>query len=108
MIPPLTVASIDNVAFVQLPDVTSGADLIQDDLPTNATFLESPRERDPKALVDSPALPQEARPDVEVPTPVFETKMNGETIKIFSEVPVDPVADYWNNLPVADNGLLDR
>ncbi|CAK9781050.1 hypothetical protein CC85DRAFT_269388 [Cutaneotrichosporon oleaginosum] len=100
-------ASVDLDAFGQAPDVISGADMIDDDLPTNLDYL------DHAAGAKAPAVDRhtgETLRSWETPdeAPQIQNDLGGGTIKIFSSEPFEEDPDYWNNLPVLSNGIETR
>jgi autophagy-related protein 2 len=84
-----------------LPDVISGADLIEDDLPTNLDYL------------DQTARTPGAGEGLRSWQPAGEglgdcaAEMNGETVKILYDGYLDMEEGYWDKLPVVGNGPVD-
>ncbi|GMK55469.1 hypothetical protein CspeluHIS016_0205250 [Cutaneotrichosporon spelunceum] len=100
-------ASVDLNAFGQEPDVISGADMIDDDLPTNLDYL------DHAAGAKAPAVDRhtgESLRSWETPdeAPHIQNDLGGGTIKIHTQEPFGEDADYWNSLPVMKNGAETR
>ncbi|ORX39665.1 hypothetical protein BD324DRAFT_648300 [Kockovaella imperatae] len=92
-------ASVDEEAFHRMPDVAYGADLIEDDLPTNLEYLDETSHRQPKTK----RSPDEDLIASALESSVLETNrapVNGETIRILVDDPFDQEPDYWNDLPV--------
>ena len=84
-----------------MPELTSGVDMIDDDLPTNMEYLDettsrptkhSPTRKDTGSDLVASALESSI---LEVSRP-----QDAATIKIFMDEPFEAEADYWNNLPV--------
>ena len=96
---------MDDEAFRQLPDLTSGLDLVEDDLPNNLDYLDSTAARQVKGADaahkegmqswetehDEYAAPAES---------MFAAEVKGETVKILVDGPVELVEHYWETLPV--------
>lgn len=97
-------SSIDEDAFRQIPDISSGADLIEDDLPTNLDYLDTATRPHQGIATDRStgeslrswqATHDDGSADV------------GETIKILLEhFEVDE--NYWDNLPALEPGYGDE
>ncbi|BEJ01025.1 hypothetical protein CcaverHIS631_0508820 [Cutaneotrichosporon cavernicola] len=99
-------ASVDLNAFGQAPDVIAGADMIDDDLPTNLDYLD--HAAGAKAAVDrhtGESLRSWETPDE---APHIQNDLGGGTIKILMQEPFDEEPDYWNSLPVLKNGVETR
>lgn len=108
--PPMTLdqtidvfASVDLDAFGQPPDIVSGADMIDDDLPTNLDYL------DHAAGAKAPVVDRhtgESLRSWETPDDALHIQNEGgEKIKILMTEPFDEQVDYWNSLPVLKNGV---
>ena len=92
--------SIEEDAFRQIPDISSGADWIEDDLPTNLDYLDTatrPRQgiatdrTTGESLRSWQATHDDGSADV------------GETVKVLMEhFEVDE--NYWDNLPDLEPG----
>ena len=87
--------SIEEDAFRQIPDISSGADLIEDDLPTNLDYLDTatrPRQgiatdrTTGESLRSWQATHDDGSADV------------GETVKVLLEH-FEADENYWDNLP---------
>lgn len=96
--------SIDEDAFRQIPDISSGADLIEDDLPTNLDYLDTatrPRQgvatdrSTGESLRSWQATHDDGSADV------------GETIKILLDH-FETDENYWDNLPALEPGYGDE
>jgi autophagy-related protein 2 len=97
-------ASVDLDAFGKAPDVISGADMIDDDLPTNLDYL------DHAAGAKAPAIDRhtgESLRSWETPddAPHIQNDLGGGTIKVLMPEPFDEQPDYWNTLPVLKGGV---
>lgn len=100
---PLDTASIDQEAFHQIPDIVAGADMIDDDLPTNLDYLDqttrplaaSARDRSTGETLRTWEPAEFGEND-----PKFAAEIKGETIRILFEKPFDMIEDYLDQLPV--------
>ena len=99
-------ASVDEEAFHHMPDVTYGADLIEDDLPTNHEYLdESTRRPNTKATVQRQNSEDMISPALEDSVlEVKKSELGTETIRILMDEPFDVEPNYWDNLPVISQG----
>jgi autophagy-related protein 2 len=100
----LTLDSIEENAFRQIPDISSGADLIEDDLPTNLDYLDAatlPRQgiSTDRSTGESLRSWQATHDDGTVEV--------GETVKILvHDFEMDE--NYWDNLPALEPGHHDE
>lgn len=96
--------SIDLEAFNQAPDIVSGADMIEDDLPTNLDYLDHEARQSQKR----PAIDRKTGETLrswETPDEAFlVSESQGATIKVLMAEPFDDPPDYWETLPVLKNG----
>jgi len=102
-------ASIDEDAFNRIPDMISGADLIEDDLPTNLDYLDHAT-RHSEANADRSTGEtlrswQTTEGDYDSR---LNSEVNGETIKVLYHEPFELEEDYWDTLPPASRGYLDE
>ena len=92
-----------------MPDITSGADLIGDDLPTNLDYLDQATrhaarsQRIDQSTGESLRLWQADDAD-----PHFASEVSGETVRILHAQPFEMEEDYWENLPVVSRGFADE
>lgn len=93
-------ASVDLDAFNQAPDIVSGADMIDDDLPTNLDYLD--HAAGAKPTVDKHT--GESLRSWETPDDLHVNE-GGGTVKILMNEPFEEEGDYWNELPVLKNGV---
>ncbi|GFZ46386.1 Autophagy-related protein 2 [Saitozyma sp. JCM 24511] len=104
-------SSVDEEAFKRIPDIVSGADMIEDDLPTNLDYLDAATRHLAAALTMDRSTGETLRTwqtegdrgDLDR----FAGEVNGETIKILYNLPFDVEENYWDTLPVIRNGLGD-
>lgn len=102
-------ASVDENAFNRIPDMISGADLIEDDLPTNLDYLDHATRR---IEVDKDRLTGESlrswqatgESDLDVR---LNSEVNGETVKILYDQPFEMDEGYWDRLSPVSRGYLD-
>jgi autophagy-related protein 2 len=104
--------SIDDEAFRQLPDLTAGLDLIDDDLPSNLDYLDATSGRRVKANERAPAESMrswetEHDETASLEDSHFAAEVKGETIKILADGPVELIENYWDTLPVLKQGDED-
>ena len=104
----LTPESIDNDAFNHVPDMITGMDLIEDDLPTNLDYLDRAARKDVKVdrKTGETLRSWESAGDDDDPDIASEAK--GETIKLLYTEPFDMDEGYWDELPPVTNGYLDQ
>jgi len=102
-------ASIDENAFNSLPEVISGADLIEDDLPTNLDYLDhTTRHNDLSADKSTgETLRSWQTTDGETNTRLH-AEMNGETIKVLYHESFEVEEEYWDNLSPVSRGYRDE
>ena len=102
---------MDEDAFNRVPDMISGADLIEDDLPTNLDYLDhAARHADiiptdgstGETLRSWQSTGEDDASDVRL-----TSEVNGETIKILHPEPFEMDDDYWDTLPVS-RGFADE
>lgn len=103
-------ASIDEDAFNRIPDMISGADLIEDDLPTNLDYLdhatrrvEVNKDRSTGETLRSWQATGEGDFDARL-----NSEVNGETIKILYDQPFEMDEQYWDRLAPVSRGYLDE
>ncbi|ORY21591.1 hypothetical protein BCR39DRAFT_553281 [Naematelia encephala] len=106
-------SSVDESAFTRVPEIISGADLIEDDLPTNLDYLDqATRHSNNAASVDrmtgETLRTWEATGDsFDDANAKFTSEVNGETVKILIQEAFEVEEDYWDSLPVVNNGFVD-
>ena len=83
----------------------SGADLIEDDLPTNLDYLDHASRRHSVDKGPAETLHSWQTDDADTR---FSSEVNGETIKILLHEPFDADEQYWENLPVVNGGYADE
>lgn len=92
-----------------MPDITSGADLIDDDLPANLDYLDQTARstgKTPTSNIDAgESLRSWFAGDADVS---FASEVNGETIKILYDDPFEVNKSYWEDLPVLSGGCADE
>ncbi|OCF72102.1 hypothetical protein I204_07366 [Kwoniella mangroviensis CBS 8886] len=97
--------SIDEQAFNLIPDIVSGADMIEDDLPTNLDYLD----RASRLRTSQPTMDRTTGESLRTwQTDEEEGELGGETIKILLNEGFDMDEDYWENLPVLNKGYDDE
>lgn len=100
--------SVDMQAFTKAPDIISGADMIEDDLPTDLDYLDHAARQSKKTPhVDNhtgESLRSWETPDEDKNI----AEHNGGTIKILMTEPFKEEPNYWNNLPVVLNSEETR
>lgn len=97
-------ASVDLQAFGQAPDIVSGADMIDDDLPTNLDYL------DHAAGAKAPTVDRHTGESLRSwettdEAPHIQSELGGGNVRILTSEPVEEAGDYWNTLPVLKNGV---
>ncbi len=86
-----------------------GADLIDDNLPTNLDYLDQTSRHPKKHLSTDPSTREGLRSwQADDADARFASEVNGETIKILYDVPFDMTEEYWENLPVVNSGYADE
>jgi len=107
-------ASIEEDAFNQVPDLISGADLIEDDLPTNLDYLDqATRRTEVKAdrYTGETLRTWQATGDDDHNINMH-SEVNGDAIRILAEDYDDggaeSEADYWDNTSVTSRTSLDE
>ncbi|WRT66888.1 uncharacterized protein IL334_003851 [Kwoniella shivajii] len=96
--------SIDDQAFNLVPDIVSGADMIEDDLPTNLDYLD----RASRLASNQPTMDKLTGETLRSwQTDEGEGELGGETIKILLEEQFDMNENYWNELPILHKGYDD-
>ena len=91
-----------------MPDITSGADLIEDDLPTNLDYLDqAARNTAASQRIDQSTGETLRSWQADDADPLLASEVNGETIRILYEQPFE-MEDYWKNLPVIDRGFTNE
>lgn len=95
-------ASVDLMAFDQAPEISSGVDMIDDDLPTNLDYLDHSAGAKPSAVDRQTG---ESLRSWETPDDNHSMDNNSGTIKILSDEPFDEDEDYWNDLPDLEQGV---
>ncbi|WVQ70336.1 uncharacterized protein L199_008562 [Kwoniella botswanensis] len=97
--------SIDEQAFNLIPDIVSGADMIEDDLPTNLDYLD----RASRMRTSQPTMDRTTGESLRSwQTDEGEGELGGETIKILLNEGFDMDENYWENLPVLNKGYDDE
>ncbi|WWD01656.1 hypothetical protein V866_008601 [Kwoniella sp. B9012] len=97
--------SIDEQAFNLIPDIVSGADMIEDDLPTNLDYLD----RASRMRTSQPTMDRTTGESLRSwQTDDGEGELGGETIKILLNERFDMDENYWENLPVLNKGYDDE
>jgi autophagy-related protein 2 len=93
--------SIDEDAFKKvIPEMISGADLIEDDLPTNLDYLDTTTSR----KSTSKRVEGESLRSWQATSAEGEEEVGGETIKVLYEGELCLEENYWENLPVVTKG----
>jgi len=104
-----TSGSVDEDAFNRLPDVISGIDLIDDDLPTNLDYLDRSSRHSSKDIKTDQATGESLRSwQADDADSRFASEVIGETVKILFEEPFVMEEDYWENLPDVNSGYADE
>ena len=102
-------ASVDDDAFNQIPDLISGADLIEDDLPTNLDYLDqTARHTDNSAVKSGGETLRSWQTTEGDQNSRLNSEVNGETVKVLYHEPFELDEDYWDTLPPATRGFLDE
>ncbi|KAI0273740.1 hypothetical protein BC834DRAFT_816242 [Gloeopeniophorella convolvens] len=98
--------SIDQLAFRTLPEIGPAPDMINDDLPSNADYLDASfgaaaglRELDEEDLDMDDHDQTELMGDLHSPDKTFVSSSGGETIKVLHQEGLRPVANFFNTLP---------
>ena len=101
--------SVDEDAFNRLPDVISGADLIDDDLPTNLDYIDEAIKTSVKSSRKDPLNGEGLRSWYAGDTDAkLASEASGETIKILYNEPFELEEGYWASLPVVTAGYGDE
>jgi autophagy-related protein 2 len=100
----LTLDSIEENAFRQIPDISSGADLIEDDLPTNLDYLDTATR--PRQGISTDRSTGESLRSWQA-THDDGTAEVGETVKVLVE-DFEMDENYWDNLPALEPGHHDE
>ncbi|OCF39156.1 hypothetical protein I317_07055 [Kwoniella heveanensis CBS 569] len=95
--------SIDEDAFNLVPDIASGADMIEDDLPTNLDYLD----RATRVSDNRPTHDRGTGESLRMWQTEDEDEIGGETIKILYKEPFLLDEDYWDTLPILNRGYED-
>ncbi|WVF72370.1 hypothetical protein IAT40_007185 [Kwoniella sp. CBS 6097] len=96
--------SIDEHAFNLVPDIVSGADMIEDDLPTNLDYLD----RATRVSDNKPSHDRATGESLRAWQTEDEVEVGGETIKILYKEPFElEEEDYWDTLPILNKGYQD-
>ncbi|KAL1411170.1 autophagy-related protein 2 [Vanrija albida] len=97
-------ASVDLDAFGQAPEIVSGADMIEDDLPTNLDYLDNAARQSKTApkvdRVTGESLRSWESTDDEV---LVHGDVRGGTVRILMTEPFEEEPNYWDTLPVLSN-----
>ncbi|TXT13731.1 hypothetical protein VHUM_01098 [Vanrija humicola] len=97
-------ASVDLDAFGQAPEIVSGADMIEDDLPTNLDYLDNAARQSKTAPNVDRSTGESLRSwestDDEV---LIHGDVRGGTVRILMTEPFEEDPNYWNTLPVLSN-----
>lgn len=88
--------SVDLDAFNQAPEMASGVDMIDDDLPTNLDYLDHAAGPKPSAIDKQTG---ESLRSWETPDDSHEISSGRDTIRILDPEPFEEDEDYWNDLP---------
>ncbi|KAK4687136.1 autophagy-related protein 2, partial [Tremellales sp. Uapishka_1] len=99
-------ASIDQEAFHQIPDIVSGADMIDDDLPTNLDYLDQASR--PVTNSDRPTGESLRSWETTCDDARFAGEVKGETIRILMKESFAMDANYLENLTVVRSGFGDE
>lgn len=104
---------MDDEAFRRLPDLISGLDLMEDDLPNNLDYLDSTAGRRVPAADASPQEGMQSweteHDDTAAPADAhFAAEVKGETVKVLVDGPVDLIENYWDSLPTVRQGADDE
>ncbi|KAL7422146.1 autophagy-related protein 2 [Cryptotrichosporon argae] len=94
-------ASIDNDAFTAAPDITSGADMMDDDLPTNLDYLDHAARQ---ALRAPGSATSETLRSWEHADDDTGRREGGETVRVFDGPRWEMEEEYWENLPALWQG----
>lgn len=100
---------MDDEAFRQLPDLTSGLDLVEDDLPRNLDYLDATSGRQTRSTDKAPresmrSWETEHDEGDMAANSAFAAEVKGETIKVLVDGPVQLIDNYWDSLPVLQQG----
>lgn len=101
-------ASVDMQAFTKAPDIISGADMIEDDLPTDLDYLDHAARQSKKSPYVDHHTGESLRSWEAPEEDTHITEHNGGTIRILMKEPFEEDPDYWNNLPVVLNSEETR
>jgi len=97
-------ASVDMSAFGQAPDIVSGADMIEDDLPTNLDYLDHAARQHMSAPRTDKRTGETLRSWETTDDADHITEGHHATIKVFMPEAFEQDAGYWDNLPILKNG----
>ncbi|KAK8870012.1 hypothetical protein IAR55_000582 [Kwoniella newhampshirensis] len=97
-------ASVDEDAFNRIPDIVSGADMIDDDLPHNLDYLDHALRRSGSVPTADSVTGESLRA---WQTADGEAEIGAQTIKILFTDVFDMDEDYWESLPVLTKGSED-
>jgi autophagy-related protein 2 len=100
--------SIDENAFNQIPDIVSGADLIEDDLPTNLDYLDTANRPQQRLSTDRSTGETLRSWQTTDEHDTYEAEANGEMIRILWDDPIDMKRDYWDSMSVVNEGFADE
>lgn len=101
-------ASVDMQAFMKAPDIISGADMIEDDLPTDLDYLDRAARQSRKSPGDDQHTRESLRSWETSDDAAHISEHNGGTVKILMTEPFQEDPDYWNKLPVLLNSEETR
>lgn len=95
-------ASLDEEAFRRMPDLTSGVDMIDDDLPTNLDYLDTATKQPANEVVADKTTGETLRSwqtDADNDFVQTEGDSSDGTIRILLKEPIDlEDENYWDNL----------
>ncbi|WVQ98559.1 hypothetical protein IAU59_005685 [Kwoniella sp. CBS 9459] len=95
--------SIDEHAFNLVPDIVSGADMIEDDLPTHLDYLD----RATRLSENKPSHDRSTGESLRTWQTEDEIEVGAETINILYKEPFELEEDYWDTLPILNKGCQD-
>ena len=100
--------SVDEDTFRCMPEMIAGADLIDDDLPTNLDFLDQASRSTTQSIGAKRTTRESLRSwqadDVD---DKLATEINGDTIRILMKESFQMAENYWNSLTIVDDEFAD-